>query len=142
MTLTYSFKDKVEPEDLKILGDGLTAHSAEVGFGATWKDLAAFATDASGAVRGGIAGNTGQGMLYIRLLWIHADERGKGLGSKLMAMAEAEGIKRGCHTAGVDTFSYQAPAFYPKLGYTEFGRVVGLGQNKDLSRFWFMKRIG
>ena len=127
MTLTYSFKDKVAPEDLKILGDGLTAHSAEVGFGATWKDLAVFATDSNGGVRGGIVGNTGQGMLYIRLLWIHADERGKGLGRKLMAMAEAEGVKRGCHTAGVDTFSYQAPAFYPKLGYTQFGKVDGLG---------------
>ena len=142
MTLTFTLTDKLEPSDIKLLGEGLTAHSAEMGFPAEWKDFAIFARDASGAVRGGIAGNSGQNMLYIRLLWVHATERGKGLGRRLMEMAEAEGVRRGCHVAGVDTFTYQAPQFYPKLGYREFGRVDGLGEKRDLTRFWFMKRIG
>ena len=49
--------------------------------------------------------------------------RGKGIGRKLMADAEARALERGCHSAWVDTFSFQAPGFYPKLGYEVFGEL-------------------
>lgn len=142
MSLTFETKDKTAPEDLKLLGDGLAAHSAQVGYPATWQDYAVFATDEDGVVRGGLAGNSGQGMFYVRLLWVQAECRRQGVGRTMMDMAEAEAARRGCHTVGVDTFSYQAPQFYPKLGYTAFGQIDGLGDKRDLTRTWFMKRIG
>ena len=141
MTLVIAQADKIEPNDVKTLSDGLSAHMAGLGHPTEWKDFAFFARDAHGAIRAGIAGNSGQGSLYVRLLWVHDDERGKGLGRKLLAMAEAEGVKRGCHTAYLDTFSFQAPAFYPKFGYSEFGSVDGLGMNRTVMRHWFVKRI-
>jgi GNAT superfamily N-acetyltransferase len=142
MTLSFQLTDTIDPADMKLLGDGLSAHAASVGHGATWLDLGVFVRDAQGRVVAGLAGNTGQNMLYVRLLWVAEAQRGQGLGRKLLAMAEAEAVKRGCHTAGIDTFSFQAPTYYPKLGYREFGRVEGLGPKRDLTRYWFMKRIG
>ena len=32
-------------------------------------------------------------------------------------------VERGCHSVWVDTFSFQAPGFYPKLGYKVFGEL-------------------
>jgi len=61
--------------------------------------------------------------MYINLLWVSGDHRGKGFGSKLMKAAEKEARRRGIKHAWVDTFSFQAPAFYRKLGYRRFGRL-------------------
>jgi hypothetical protein len=47
----------------------------------------------------------------------------RGVGRELMAAAETRARKRGCHSAWLDTFSFQARGFYEKLGYEEFGRL-------------------
>jgi hypothetical protein len=46
--------------------------------------------------------------------------------------------ERGCHSAWLDTFSFQAPEFYPKFGYREFGR---LDYPPDQQRIFFQKRL-
>ena len=38
-------------------------------------------------------------------------------------MAEAEARKRGVRNVFLDSFSFQAPKFYAKLGYREYGRL-------------------
>jgi GNAT superfamily N-acetyltransferase len=63
------------------------------------------------------------GWLFIRYLWVSDSLRGRGIGRELMAGAEAHALERGCHSAWVDTFSFQAPGFYPKLGYEVFGEL-------------------
>ena len=35
----------------------------------------------------------------------------------------ARAFERGCHSAWVETFSFQAPGFYRKLGYEPFGEL-------------------
>ena len=40
-----------------------------------------------------------------------------------MTEAEHRAKGYGCHSAWVDAFSSQAPSFYQKLGYREFGRI-------------------
>ena len=71
----------------------------------------------------GLAGETYSGWLFIRYLWVSEALRGKGIGRELMAGAEARALERGCHSAWVDTFSFQAPGFYPKLGYRGVRRL-------------------
>jgi len=73
--------------------------------------------DESGKVIAGILGGTYWGWLHIDILFVAEDFRKQGLGSKLLKAAEAEAIKRGCHSAHVDTMSWQAPEFYKKHGY-------------------------
>ena len=79
------------------------------------------------------------GWLFIRYLWVSEALRGKGIGRKLMADAEARALERGCHSAWVDTFSFQAPGFYPKLGYTVFGELDYPPGHK---RIFLQKRLG
>ena len=74
-----------------------------------------------GTIIGGLLGGTYWGWLYVDILWVKDEERGKGLGSKLLAEAEKEAIARGCHHAHLDTMSWQAPAFYQKQGYEVIG---------------------
>ena len=48
-----------------------------------------------------------------------AGSTGETFGSRLLEAAEKEARRRGCRYAFVDTFSFQAPAFYKKHGYAE-----------------------
>jgi GNAT superfamily N-acetyltransferase len=70
---------------------------------------------------GGLAGDTYWGWLEIDDLWLHESVRGRGLGRRLVAMAEGEALARGCSRAFLRTFGFQARGFYEKLGY----QVVG-----------------
>ena len=50
--------------------------------------------------------------------------RGRGIGTRLMILAEQEARRRGCRGVAVDAFDCQAAEFYRKLGYTEFGALA------------------
>jgi GNAT superfamily N-acetyltransferase len=76
-----------------------------------------------GAIVGGLYGETYLNWMYISLFWLADEFRGKGFGSKIMQTAENEARKRGVKNAFVDSFSFQAPGFYKKLGYREFGKL-------------------
>jgi ribosomal protein S18 acetylase RimI-like enzyme len=74
----------------------------------------------------------------VNLLWIRAGLRRRGLGSRLVEEAERHALAFGCHSAYVDTFSFQAPGFYRKLGYEEFGT---LDYPPGHRRFFLEKRL-
>lgn len=77
--------------------------------------------DADGNVIGGLLGGTYWGWMYIDILWVKEEYRRKGIGSKLLAQAEEEAVRRGCHHVHLETMSWQAPKFYAKFGYETVG---------------------
>ena len=77
--------------------------------------------DDQGNIIGGILGGTYWGWMYIDILWVQADFRRRGIGSKLLTEAEKEAVRRGCHHVHLDTMSWQAPEFYKKHGYEVIG---------------------
>jgi GNAT superfamily N-acetyltransferase len=72
---------------------------------------------------GGLVGWTSFSCLHVNLLYLPDTLRGAGLGTKMMALAEEEAVRRGCHGVWLDTFSFQARGFYERLGYTVFGAI-------------------
>ena len=102
-----------------------------------WEPLGVFVRDEKEIVAG-LAGETYCGWLFVRYLWVSDRLRGRGVGRELMACAEARSRDRGCHSAWLDTFSFQAPGFYRKLGYEEFGR---LDYPPDHQKHFLKKRL-
>jgi GNAT superfamily N-acetyltransferase len=95
-------------------------------FGASqFQTLAVAVRDAAGQVSGGLWGHTSYGWLYVQLLVVPEALRSQGVGRQLLALAEAEALRRGCHGAWLDTFSPQAQGFYERLGYVRFGVLAG-----------------
>jgi GNAT superfamily N-acetyltransferase len=90
---------------------------------------------------GGITASVSFSVLFINNMWVEDDRRGLGIGRALMLAAETEGHRRGARTACVDTLSTQAPGFYAKLGYQEFGRVHGEAGGQAIDRIWFHKAL-
>ena len=57
----------------------------------------------------------------------------------MLAMAEQEALRRGCHHAHLDTLDFQAPAFYEKLGYTLWGTLEDLPLGHQ--RYFYQKEL-
>jgi GNAT superfamily N-acetyltransferase len=87
------------------------------------RDFALLVRDDGGAIQGGMWGWSGRSWLYIDLFALPPALRGARLGSRLLAMAEAEARARGCIGLFLDTFSFQARPFYEKHGLAVFGQI-------------------
>jgi GNAT superfamily N-acetyltransferase len=61
--------------------------------------------------------------LRIDILAVVDPLRGQGWGRSLMEEAERIALRGGCRRAWVDTFSFQSPEFYKRLGYHVFGEL-------------------
>lgn len=85
------------------------------------RPLAILLCEADGGISGGLWGRTDWQWLSIELLFVPERLRGAGLGARLVRQAEEEALRRGCRGALVNTFSFQAPGFYERLGYRAFG---------------------
>ncbi|CAH1675011.1 Histone acetyltransferase HPA2 and related acetyltransferases [Hyphomicrobiales bacterium] len=73
---------------------------------------------------GGLLGRTSLGLLFVDFVYLPESLRGTGIGSRVLAMAEEEGRRRGCSKAVLFTISFQAPEFYKKLGWQVFGEIA------------------
>jgi GNAT superfamily N-acetyltransferase len=99
--------------------------------------LAIFVKDDEERLLAGVYGWLWGGCLEVDYLWVDEGQRGQGIGRKLMLELEEEAQKRGCHTAVLDTYSFQAPGFYENLGYEAFGIVDGYG--RGYQKYFFRK---
>jgi GNAT superfamily N-acetyltransferase len=72
-------------------------------------------------VLGGLNGRSSRGVLFIDVFFLPEAMRGVGLGSKLLKMAEDEGRRRGCRIGLLHTNTFQAPEFYKRHGWREYG---------------------
>ncbi|MFF8384004.1 GNAT family N-acetyltransferase [Streptomyces kanasensis] len=130
MRLSVGGEDK-ELSDL--LDRALTEFNARATGVTDEGELSVRATDDTGAVVGGVTGWTWGTGCEIHMLWVRDDQRGTGLGTRLVRAAEAEARRRGCRHVAVSSYTFQAPDFYRKLGYTETGRTPGVpGGHEDV----------
>jgi len=109
----------------EVLSDGLKGYNNEKIGLHDRQDLTIRVTDPeTDEPIGGLVGRTSLGVLFIDLVYLPKSLRGTGVGSRILAMAEEEGRKRGCSKAVLFTISFQAPEFYKKLGWQVFGEIA------------------
>ena len=119
-----TFNEDPPDEDLQALRDGYQAFTeAQIGK-EDRREIAFFIRDGQGSVIGGVEGcYSNYGWLWIGLLWVSEELRGKGYGVKLMASIEEEAKRNGCTNAYLNSFSFQGVEFYKKIGYRVFGEM-------------------
>ncbi len=121
----------------KIL-EPLVAYNESAAGPGKWGPLAITVRDPGGEVVGGLWGWTGYGFLFVELL-AAGPARGHGHGRRLMELAEAEAKRRGLLGMWLDTWTFQAPGFYQKLGFVECGRITEYPAGHD--RIFYVKRF-
>ena len=136
--LSLSIEDRPSEADRDAVEDALTQfnrpHLRDPVFGR----IGVFLRDEARTIVAGLDASFYAGWLFVNNLWVHADLRRQGIGRMLMKEAERRALERGCHSAWLDTFSFQAPEFYPRLGYEPFGTLDYPPEHK---RIFFRKRL-
>jgi len=118
MAPDYVIEDEPSPHDVRALEDGLYRYNVQQTGRADGRWLAIFVRDADKTIVAGLSGWTWAGWLKVANLWVRDDVRRQGHGRALLNAAEKEAAARGCTRATLDTYSFQAPLFYQRLGYT------------------------
>lgn len=117
----------------------LRAYNAQKAGISTPEPIALLVRDESGDILGGLYGRVFYRWLYIELLSVPEQGRGQGIGSTLMQMAEDLAREKECLGVWLDTFEFQAPGFYRKLGYSELGQIADYPPGH--TRYFFQKRL-
>ena len=95
--------------------------------------------DEQGHVVGGVVGESFWNAIHIEMLWVADEQRGRGYGKRLLEAAEIEARARGGEVVYLNTFSFQAPMFYERLGYKKFGELADVPKGEK--RIWYAKRL-
>src|SRR5262245_7927154 len=110
--------DVLDPADVAAVDAGLEAFNQQAADFAAIGRFGCFARLASGALIGGAVGRYWGRACELQQLWVREDRRRSGVGSKLVREFEKRARDLGCNLLYLNTFSFQAPDFYRKLGYT------------------------
>lgn len=108
------------------LSDELTAFNVPAAGAGEQREFTVKAEDDDGLLIGGLSGWTWGTSAGIAMLWVRADVRDSGWGSRLLTAAEQVARQRGCERLNVSSFTFQAPGFYARHGFVETGRTEAL----------------
>ncbi len=88
---------------------------------------------------GGLTARISLDWMFVMLLAVSEPARGRGIGQRLLNADEDAARERNAAGIWLDTFSFQAPGFYQRMGYARFGRLPDYPAGQ--SRNFFAKRL-
>ena len=115
--LSISTHDDVPPAEGAIVDRGLGDFNDAAAPLHEVRRLSCFARSSAGEVVGGAVGRRWGACAELQQLWVAESHRGHGLGSRLVRAFEQLAAGHGVRHCYLETLSFQAPAFYEKLGY-------------------------
>jgi GNAT superfamily N-acetyltransferase len=122
--LALTVHDERIAEGFAVVDDGIGEYNAAAAPLDDARHLAVYARDGE-AVVGGAVGRTWGECAELQLLWLPQRLRRLGVGARLVGRFEAAAVERGCRRCYLDTFTFQAPAFYERLGYRTVLTIPG-----------------
>ena len=120
--LTFATETSPGEATIRAIESGLTAHATGLGFRTDWSPRWIIGRDEGEIVQAGIRFVLAFDWLFVNWLWVAEPYR-----------------EQGCRAAYLDTFTFQAPKFYQRLGYREFGRLDDFPPGQ--ARIWFSKAL-
>lgn len=138
MNLSIRLTDKADKAIRDAIVGPLVTYNTEKTGVDDYRPLVLVLEDADGRVAGGLWGRIAYAWLVVELLFVPEPLRGRGIGAEIVFRAEREAVSRGCHSAWLDTFEFQARRFYERLGYSSFAQLSDYPTG--FSRY-FMKKV-
>ena len=124
---------------IRAIADGLEAYNRRFAPQADWTPRWFVGRDSNGAVQAGLRYVLAYEWAFVHWLWVAEPYRRQGVGSELLCRAEDDARQNACRGVYLDTFSFQAPEFYQRRGYREFGRIDDFPRGH--SQIWLAKRF-
>jgi GNAT superfamily N-acetyltransferase len=121
----YKIVSVDDPEESAwgIIGRGVSSYNKQQAGDNKFQRLCFVLQAPDQTIVGGMVGEIYWEWLYIDLLWVKDELRGRGYGHRILTLAEQEARQRGARNVYLDTFSFQAPSFYKDHGYQVFGEL-------------------
>jgi GNAT superfamily N-acetyltransferase len=119
--------------------DRLSLYNAGVTGRSDYYPVNIFLRGEQNEVLGGLLGYVWSDWLFVSILWVDEGLRGQGHATKMMDAAEGYARDRGCHSASLDTHSFQARPFYERRGYELFGTLDDYP--KGHKKFFLKKKL-
>lgn len=108
------------------LSDELDVHNFAASGVSDQREFTVRVQDDEGELVAGLSGWTWGTCAGIGMVWVREDSRKHGWGGRMLESAEELARDRGCRQILVSSFTFQAPDFYARHGYVEFGRTEGI----------------
>lgn len=130
--------DPYSDEIGEFTGEAFEDYSDKKGIVCGYEDFC-FAAREAGRLVGIIKGHAYYKEVHIGDLIVSEDQRGNGLGARLVRRVEEEFAGRGYENINLSTYAFQAPEFYRKLGYT----VEHMRESSDerLTKYFLIKYL-
>ncbi len=141
MDKEYQIVNVEKPDDAmwEVIGGGIHNYNVQHGGPSQGGSICFILYTPEKEIAGGLIGVMHWDWFYIDLLFLKEELRGQGYGHRILMMAEEEARRRGAKNAYLDTFSFQAPAFYKEHGYQVFGELKDFPPGHQ--RYYFMKQL-
>jgi ribosomal protein S18 acetylase RimI-like enzyme len=139
MELTYTLTAQPAPEEQYRITDPLSAYNEEQAGSRNKKEFAFFVCSGTVEFVGGLLGFTHFNHFFVLAIFVDQEFRREGIGRELIRRAESLAFEQGCDAIYLDTFDFQAPGFYKKLGFKVFGMLNDYPTGHQ--RFYLVKRL-
>jgi ribosomal protein S18 acetylase RimI-like enzyme len=115
--------EQMDPGEIQFLEDRIYDYNAAQTGIDDGRLLVIALRDDAGCLVAGLYGWTWGLCCEVKILWVHEQLRGGGVGTRLMAAAEVEARRRGAVQMVLSSHDFQAPDFYRRLGFEQVGQI-------------------
>ena len=138
--MKIEFEINPDENDVQSVYNGLDVFNKPVFGDVEIIEFACFIRVENNRILGGATGYIFDKVAMVKYLWIDENLRGQGRGVQIFDILESEFKQRNVEEIHLDTYSFQAPEFYRKLGFKEVARYM-ISKAKKIEKIFFIKEL-